>query len=148
MRIIQTIVYINISFKEKPDLETDSSMVCNDSSSINLSCTISTELSTYGFDMWEHSYRGISIRSLKGKEHDKGSILTIASCSFQDAGDYRCNGWTIINGETFSANKSVNLYINGKTFYLYRGYNTFLQFHSHCNISYVNHDHFMFHKIV
>lgn len=89
-------------------------MVCNDSLSINISCTISTELSTYGFDMWEHSYRGISIRSLKGHDHDKQSILTIASCSFHDAGDYRCYGWTTINGKTFSANRSVSLNINGK----------------------------------
>ncbi|CAC5409002.1 unnamed protein product [Mytilus coruscus] len=104
---------IQISVNKKPDLETDASMVCNDSLSINISCTISTELSTYGFDMWEHSFRGILIRSLKGKEHDTRSILTIPSCSFQDAGDYRCYGWTTVNGEIFSANKSVSLYING-----------------------------------
>lgn len=103
-----------IYFPEVPVLQINDSMVCNDSFTISISCTISTEFSMYGFDMWEHTYRGIYIRSLKGKVDGSRSSLTIASCRFQDAGDYRCYGWTSVNGETFSTNKSVTLYINGK----------------------------------
>ncbi|VDI54708.1 Hypothetical predicted protein [Mytilus galloprovincialis] len=105
--------YLRVYVSKVPVLQINDSRVCNDSFSTSISCTISTEFSMYGFDMWEHTFRGIYIRSLKGKVDGRRSSLTIASCRFQDAGDYRCYGWTNVNGETFSANKSVSLYING-----------------------------------
>ncbi|XP_052080781.1 uncharacterized protein LOC127718772 [Mytilus californianus] len=85
---------------------------CNNTSRIDVSCTLSTELPVYGFGMWKHSVHGTALRVLRGRVKDDQSILMLTNCSYQDAGDYECVAWTKFEGKTYYTNTTISLYVN------------------------------------
>ncbi|CAC5383991.1 unnamed protein product [Mytilus coruscus] len=103
---------IQVKIIENPIVYSNEPMSCNNTSQINMSCTMSTELPVYGFGMWIHSVHGTALRVLKGKVKDNQSILMLPNCSYQDAGEYECVAWTTFEGETYYTNKTISLYVN------------------------------------
>lgn len=89
-------------------------MYCNNTSQIEMSCTISTELPVYGFGMWNHSVHGTALRILRGEVMDNQSILMLTNCSYQDVGDYECVAWTKFDGKTYFTNRKISLNVNSK----------------------------------
>lgn len=79
-----------------------------------LYCSLQTELKHFGFNVWRHYTRGIFIREVSGINFNKQSTLHLGFCSYQDAGEYECIGWTDHSGAKFYANKTVSLSVNCK----------------------------------
>lgn len=108
------IIIIVLLNSEDPIIYSNESMYCNNTSQIEMSCTISTELPVYGFGMWTHSFHGTVLRYLKGRVKDNQSILMLTNCSYQDAGDYGCVAWTLFKGKTYNTTKLISVYVNSK----------------------------------
>ncbi|CAC5404506.1 unnamed protein product [Mytilus coruscus] len=77
---------IQVKIIENSIVYSNEAMSCNNTSQIDMSCTLSTGLPVYGFGMWIHSVHGRALRVLKGKVKDDQSILMLTNCSYQDAG--------------------------------------------------------------
>ncbi|XP_052065751.1 uncharacterized protein LOC127705475 [Mytilus californianus] len=76
-----------------PVIEIVGKTICNSSSSIELSCSLSGDLDTHGFDPWQHAINEVVVRELIGVISNNTSVLMIPSCSFNDRGDYTCIAW-------------------------------------------------------
>ncbi|CAC5387978.1 unnamed protein product [Mytilus coruscus] len=66
---------------------------CNNSEEVQLSCTISSNALSFGFDSWIHTYKGVFIRHVKGTNLGNKSVLLINTCQFYDCGKYTCRAW-------------------------------------------------------
>lgn len=88
--------------------------IYNSSSSIELSCSLSGDLDTYGFDLWQHAIDGVVVRELVGVISNNRSALVIASCSFNDRGDYTCIAWNRKKRKKDYLRKSTEVKVNGK----------------------------------
>ncbi|CAC5392042.1 unnamed protein product [Mytilus coruscus] len=67
--------------------------VCNNSKEVQLSCTITSNALSFGFDSWTHTYNGVFIRHLKGINVGNTSVVLINTCQFYDCGQYKCRAW-------------------------------------------------------
>ncbi|CAG2217646.1 HMCN [Mytilus edulis] len=103
---------IQIYISKYPHVEVIDTASCNRSEHTNISCTIFTEVSNYGFSSWIHSYRGAFLRYVQGNVSFKESILLFESCSLKDEGDYTCIAWNEHDGTAFYANNTFRLYVN------------------------------------
>lgn len=89
-------------------------MICNNTESIVLSCSISGELIIFGFYPWVHSFGNHMIRSLSGNVTDNSSVLEIDSCSYEDNGEYTCKAWNKDSMEIITQNRTINVTVTGK----------------------------------
>lgn len=97
-----------------PILEVFGKTFYNRSSNIHLSCYITGNIDTYGFDLWSHTVNGVFIRLLKGESNGNLSILVIRQCSFRDSGDYSCNVWDKKGNKQYWSNKTTAVVVYGK----------------------------------
>lgn len=103
-----------VYFVETPVVYVVENASCNSSSQIHINCIAFSEFSIFGFSPWMHFFRGIFIRSIRGKNQGNVSILSISSCNYQDTGDYTCIAWNEHNGTILYTNKTVELSVNSE----------------------------------
>ncbi|CAC5378099.1 unnamed protein product [Mytilus coruscus] len=104
---------IQLDVDNKPILNSTKNAICNISSSVQMSCTLYSEMSSFGFNSWTHLFNGIAVRVLHGVTYGNMSILNISFCSYQDAGIYLCSAWHKFNDKAYHSNSSTTLTFNG-----------------------------------
>lgn len=104
---------INFYYSGAPVLALSGSFVCNQSTSINISCKASGELPITDFGPWVHTFDGYFIRNLNGFRDGNMSTIFINKCSFEDQGNYFCQAWTNEQGASFWNNISSKLIVKG-----------------------------------
>ncbi|CAC5396524.1 IGSF9B [Mytilus coruscus] len=90
---ISTSIKLHIRIKEIFSLDIYNQFLCNNSKEVQLSCTITSNALSFGFDSWTHTYNGVFIRHLKGTNVGNTSVVLINTCQFYDCGQYECRAW-------------------------------------------------------
>ncbi|VDH98323.1 Hypothetical predicted protein, partial [Mytilus galloprovincialis] len=90
---ISTSIQLQIHMKESFSLDIYHQFVCNNLKKVQLSCTISSNAVSFGFDSWTHTFNGVFIRHVKGTNFGNTSVILIDACQFNDCGQYKCRAW-------------------------------------------------------
>lgn len=86
-------------------------MRCNITNPVLLYCGISQSQS--GFAPWIHTYNGMLIRYYRGVQNGSGSVISMNSCAWKDAGQYTCRAWIKEDSQIIWKNKTASLIISG-----------------------------------
>ncbi|CAC5425048.1 HMCN [Mytilus coruscus] len=102
---------IKLNIETNFDIQLVDRMSCNIKNPVLLYCGINQSQS--GFAPWIHSYNGMLIRYCRGVQNGSGSVISMNSCAWKDAGQYTCRAWIKEGSQIIWKNKTTSLIISG-----------------------------------